>query len=113
MYSSSFRRSRISVFGAPEVRTTEYGRENSAYPSIGDFWAAVTFTRGAKAMREGALDSYNTLLIRMRFCERLTRACIIQYKGKVYQIDSLNADYTRNEMQLTCSEKQNSVQRLY
>ncbi len=104
MYSSGFRYEQITVKGSPRAIVTDYGREDSTPSSTFVLWANVTFSRGTKSLREGALDSYDTLLIRTRYTDRVTRDCTVIYHDRAYRINSLNGDYKRNELQLTCTE---------
>ena len=106
MYSSGYRYDKIKVQGTPRAVVTEYGREDSEPAETFTMWANVAFSRGTKSLREGAVDAYDTLLIRTRHTDRLTRDCIITYRGREYRILSLNGDYKRNEVQITCTEIQ-------
>ena len=65
------------------------------------FWASEKFDKGMKSLREGALDSYNTVMFRMNFINGVDEWCLLQYQGKWYQITSCNEDYQTNEIQIT------------
>ena len=65
------------------------------------FWASEKFDKGMKSLREGALDSYNTVMFRMRYHKQMDEWCLIQYEGKWYQITSFNASYRNNKIQIT------------
>ena len=68
---------------------------------------AHPFTRrmkGVKALREGALDAYDTVLIRMRWNNVVTRDSRLQHGGVTYQIQSLHADRQENTIQITATE---------
>ena len=71
------------------------------------FWAAETFNKGVKSMREGAVDAYDTVMFRMRFHEGIDRWCLVQYQGRWYQIQSFNEDFQTNEIQITAIEMAN------
>jgi len=64
-------------------------------------WASEKFDKGMKSLREGALDSYNTLMFRMRYVQGMDEWCLIQFQGKWYQITSFNESYRNNEIQIT------------
>lgn len=64
-------------------------------------WASEKFDKGMKSLREGALDSYNTLMFRMRYVQGMDEWCLIQFQGKWYQITSFNDSYRNNEIQIT------------
>lgn len=67
-------------------------------------WASVTWTKGMKAMREGALDAYDTVMIRTRWFPFLTRESFIGFEDRIYQIMSFNADRMENTIQITAQE---------
>jgi lipocalin len=66
-----------------------------------------TFNKGVKAMREGALDAYDTVMFRCRYNAKFDRWCLLQYKGKWYQITSFNDDAQDNQIQITATEMAN------
>ena len=65
------------------------------------FFASEKFDKGMKSLREGALDSYNILMFRMRYVKGMDEWCLIQFNGKWYQITSFNESYRNNEIQVT------------
>ena len=65
------------------------------------FWASEKFDKGMKSLREGALDSYNTVMFRMRYVVGMDEWCLILFHGKWYQITSFNDSYRNNEIQVT------------
>ena len=71
------------------------------------FWCKHDWNRGTKALREGAVDAYDTVMFRMRWAKDVDRWCLIKYQGRWYQIQSLNEDYQRNEIQITATEMVN------
>lgn len=77
------------------------------YELIGYFWMAETFNKGVKAMHEGALDAYDTVMFRCRFNRAIDRWCLLKYNGKWYQITSLNEDYRDNQLQMLATELAN------
>lgn len=77
------------------------------YEILGTFWMGETFNKGVKAMREGALDAYDTVMFRCRFIEQIDRWCLLKFKGKWYQITSFNDDYQGNQIQITATELAN------
>ena len=54
-----------------------------------------------------ALDAYDTVMFRMRYNKEIDRWCLIQYRGKWYQITSCNEDYQENQIQITATEMVN------
>ena len=77
------------------------------YEILGTFWMAETFTKGVKAMHEGALDAYDTVMFRCRYNANIDRWCLLKYRGKWYQITSFNEDYQENQIQMTAVELAN------
>ena len=69
--------------------------------------AAKTFNKGAKAMNEGAVDAYDVVIFRLQWRRDIDRWCIIKCDGVWYQIESFNADYTENQIQITAREMPN------
>ena len=78
--------------------------ETTSYQPAATVWADVTWSKGAKALREGALDAYDTVLIRMRYNDIVTRDSRLQHGGVTYQIQSLHADRQENTIQITATE---------
>ena len=52
-------------------------------------------------------DAYDTVMFRMRYNAEIDRWCLLQYQGKWYQIQSFNADYQQNQIQITATEMAN------
>ena len=77
------------------------------YEILGTFWMGETFTKGVKAMHEGALDAYDTVMFRCRYNANIDRWCLLKYRGKWYQITSFNEDYQENQIQITATELAN------
>ena len=77
------------------------------YEILGTFWFGETFNKGVKSLREGALDSYDTVMFRCRFNKDIDRWCLLKFHGKWYQITSFNEDYQDNQIQITATELAN------
>lgn len=77
------------------------------YEILGTFWMGETFTKGVKAMHEGALDAYDTVMFRCRYNANIDRWCLLKFHGKWYQITSFNEDYQENQIQMTAVELAN------
>lgn len=100
---------RIKVAKRVDSTGGDFGRASGGqkYQMLGEFWASESFNKGVKAMREGAMDAYDTVMFRMRYNEQIDRWCLIQYHGRWYQIQSFNEDYQANEIQITAKELAN------
>lgn len=107
-YSTGMMNKRIVVAKRAADTQEAFGKSGQPkYELLGTFWAAEDFNRGVKSLREGAFDSYDTVMFRMRWAKQIDRWCIIQYQGRWYQIQSFNADYQTNQIQITAIELAN------
>ena len=112
-YSTGMMNKRVKVAKRVTDEGASFGK--SGHPKYewlrqeGDhaLWMAETFTKGVKAMHEGALDAYDTVMFRCRFNKDIDRWCLLQYRGKWYQITSFNEDYQENQIQMTAVELAN------
>ena len=90
-----------------------FGRNSGGrgYQYTATVWAAVTFNKGVKSMREGALDAYNTVMFQLNFSSNIniTRDCLVEFRGKIFQIQSLNDDYQANKIVITATEMSTQV----
>ena len=77
----------------------------------GKVFSSYKFNKGTKALREGALDAYNTVLFQLNFSSNIniTRDSLIEFRGKIYQIQSLNDDYQANKIVITATEMATQV----
>ena len=108
-YSTGMMKKRVKVAKRVDSTGGDFGRASGGqkYQLLGEFWAAESFNKGMKAMREGAMDAYDTVMFRMRYNAEIDRWCLIQYHGKWYQIQSFNEDYQENQIQITATEMAN------
>ena len=104
-YSSGFLNHRIMVKRKVE-KEGSMGRNSSKYEfeDVVCLWANYKFNKGVKAMHEGALDAYDTVMFRTRWTPDLTRDSFIECEGVIYQVISFNADKIANEIQITATE---------
>lgn len=108
-YSTGILDKRVQIVTRTAAQVGTYGLDSSGicFTSLGSVWANVTWTKGVKAMREGALDAYDTIMIRMRYNSAIDRDCLVKYDGKWYEIQSCNRDRQANTIQLVCMERVN------
>ena len=102
-YSSGLLKDRVTILNKKDAAQTGFG-ETTEYEPVACVWASVTWIKGVKALREGALDSYDTVLIRMRWNNIVTRDSRLQHDGVTYQIQSLHRDRQDNTLQVTATE---------
>ena len=100
-YQSGFLHQRVTIKNK-QVATT-FG-DTTDYVEAGTVWANVSFSKGMKALHEGALDAYDTVIIRMRYNTIVSRDSHLVYDGKEYQIQSFHRDYQENIVQITAQE---------
>lgn len=100
-YSTGLLKHRVTILNKQVA--TGFG-ETTSYQPAATVWADVTWNKGVKALREGALDAYDTVLIRMRYNDVVTRDSRLQQGGVTYQIQSMHRDYQDNTIQITATE---------
>lgn len=100
-YSTGLLKDRVTILN--KVTAKGFG-ETTRYEPATTVWASVSWSKGVKALREGALDAYDTVLIRMRWNNIVTRDSRLECQGVTYQIQSLHADRQDNTIQITATE---------
>ena len=83
-------------FGANSGKTT--------LQSLGTVWAAVDFQRGLMALREGAVDGTDYVVVRMRWNNIVTRDSLLRENGVTYQITEFHASKQDNIIQIKAQE---------
>lgn len=108
-YSAGMLNKRIKIARRVAAEMGAFGKNSAGqkYELLGTFWASETWSKGVKALHEGALDAYDTVMFRMRYNASVDRWCLIQYNGKWYEIQSLHEDYHENQLQITAIERAN------
>lgn len=106
-YSTGILNKRITVLQRTYNSQGEYGRgsEGEELQPVVELWAAIDFSRGLKAMREGAMDAYDTVMVRLRWHPAVKRESLLLINGRVYDIQSFNSDRQRNAIQITATER--------
>ena len=107
-YSAGMLNKRVTVAKRAADQGSDFGKQGAPkYEILGRYNMGETFNKGVKAMREGALDAYDTVMFRCRYNAKFDRWCLLQYKGKWYQITSFNEDFQDNQIQITATEMAN------
>ena len=108
-YSTGMMNKRVKIAKRVDSAGGDFGRSSGGnkYTILGEFWAAESFNKGVKSLREGAIDAYDTVMFRMYYHAGIDRWCLIQYQGRWYQIKSFNESYQDNEIQITATEMAN------
>ena len=102
-YSSGMLRHCVTIYNKLEPDKVKFG-EKVKYEAVGSVHADVTWSKGAKAMREGALDAYDTVLIRMRWNNIVNKFSLLECEGVTYQITEFHADKYDNIIQIKAQE---------
>lgn len=102
-YSTGLLNHRIMILNKVLPAQGEFG-ETTQYVVQSCVWANVTWSKGVKALREGALDAYDTIMVRMRYNTVVSRDSRLLIDGVTYQIQSLHRDYQDNTIQITATE---------
>ena len=102
-YSTGIMNHRVVILNKKDADKLGFG-ETPKFEPVCCVWANVTWTKGVRALREGALDAYDTVMIRMRWNNIVTRDSLLECMGVTYQIQSLHADYQDNIVQITATE---------
>lgn len=102
-YSTGLLKHRVTIMNKVMPTQGEFG-ETTRFEPAATVWAQVTWKKGQKALNEGVLDAQDTVMIRMRYNNIVTRDSRLQHDGVTYQIQSLHADQQDNTIQITATE---------
>ena len=102
-FTSGMRKYRITILNRKEAVQSAFGRDASgiSWESEGMVWAAVDWVKGISAMREGAVDAYGVVMVRMDYTRKINMRSRIQWEGQTYQIlpETFHLDYQANTIQ--------------
>lgn len=103
---------RITILNKVAPAEMTFG-EKTGYRREGSLNSSYEFNKGTKALREGALDAYDSVMFRLNFsgnvAKKITRESLIEMNGKIYQIQSLNEDYIENKIIIRATEMTTQV----
>ena len=101
---------RVTVLNKVPTYGKAFG-EKTGYSRVGSRWSSYKFDKGTKALREGALDAYDYVVFQMNYSTdiTITRESLIEFKGRIYQIISLNADEMENKVVVKATEMTTQV----
>lgn len=106
------RNHRITILNKVQPTEKAFG-EKTGYRCEGSLSSSYEFTKGTRALREGALDAYDSVMFRLNFsgnvAKKITRDSLIEMHGKIYQIQSLNEDYHENKIIIRATEMTTQV----
>jgi len=109
-FNSGMRNHRVTILNKVSASEKAFG-EKTGYKRDGSLWSSYEFSKGTKALREGALDAYDSVIFRMNFSANvsITRESLIKMHDKVYQIQSLNEDHQENKIIIRATEMTTQV----
>ena len=111
-FNSGMRNHRITILNKVQSSGRAFG-EKTGYKREGSLYSSYEFTKGTRALREGALDAYDSVMFRLNFsgnvAKKITRESLIEMHGKIYQIQSLNEDYHDNKIIIRATEMTTQV----
>ena len=93
----------VAILKKKEAEKKEFGAKTE-YEQVACVHADVKWKKGQKALNEGALDAQDTVLIRMRWNNIVTRDCRLECEGVTYQIQSMHPDRRHDTLQITATE---------
>lgn len=103
---------RITILNKVTPSEKAFG-EKTGYKRDGSLNSSYEFNKGTRALREGSLDAYDTVIFRLNFsgnaAKTITRESLIEMHGKIYQIQSLNADHQENKIIIRATEMTTQV----
>ena len=109
-FNTGMRHYRITILNKVAPAEKAFG-EKTGYRYDGTLWSSYEFSKGTKALREGALDAYDSVIFRMNFSANvtITRESLIECQGKIYQVQSLNEDHMENKIIVRATEMTTQV----
>lgn len=102
-YSSGMLDKRVTILTKKDPASLGFG-ETTKFEAAACVWANVTWKKGQKALNEGALDSMDTVMVRMRWNKIVSRDSQLECDGVRYQIQSLHPNKQGNTIQITATE---------
>ena len=102
-YSTGILKHRVTILNRDDAQASKWGKDGAGvqWQEAGTVWADVSWVKGLRTMREGALDVYGVVLVRMRWNGVINMRSRIRYDGQTYQIlgETFHADKQENTIQ--------------
>lgn len=105
-YSSGMLNYKVAILKKKDAAEKKFGAKQE-YEQVACVHADVTWKKGQRALNQGVLDAQDTVMIRIRWNNIVTRDCLLECEGVRYQIQSLHADKRENTIQITAVEMTN------
>ena len=103
-YSTGFLKDHVTILAPVTEINEDFGRGKPTFTTGRTIWAQVTWSKGTRALRKGAVDEYDIIMVRTRYHSDLTRECRLRIGGRDYVITSFHDDYQENTIQITAQE---------
>lgn len=102
-YASGLRDKRVMILNRTAAEDGSFGVDGDGveWREDGCVYAAVTWTKGIRAMNAGAVDVYGVVMIRMNWNSIVNERSRIVHDGTTYQIlpETFHADKRANTVQ--------------
>ena len=102
-YTAGLLKHHIVILNRQEAESGRFGLDSAGIEWVQDacMWASVEWQKGKTGMRDGALDSYGVVLVRMRWNSIATTRSRIIFEGQTYQVlpETFHADKQANTIQ--------------
>lgn len=102
-YSSGMLDKRIDILNRTAADDGDFGLDSGGvtWEKTCSAWASVSFVKGVRAMREGALDAYGVVMVRMRYNDKVNPRSRIVFEGDTYTIqpETFHREHRDNTIQ--------------
>lgn len=105
-YSSGMLNYMVSILKKKDTAEKKFGAKQE-YEQVVCVHADITWKKGQRALNQGVLDAQDTVMIRMRWNNIVTRDSLLECEGVRYQIQSLHPDRRADTIQITAVEMTN------
>lgn len=102
-YSSGLRRDRITILNRAQETVGRFGIDSDGVqwqtgPTV---WASVTWTKGMRALNQGAIDCYGIVMVRLNYTTAISARSRIIYDNDTYRVlpETFHADRRQNTIQ--------------
>lgn len=103
-YSTGLLRHQIDIYNRKQQTSGAFGIDTNGIEwemTACGIWASVEWQKGKSALREGAIDAYGVVLVRMRWMFDINMRSRISYENQMYQIlpETFHEDKYENTIQ--------------
>lgn len=104
-YSSGYLNHRIEIKNRKEQTVGKFGIDSGGieYETVGTVWASVDWSRGSRALRQGSVDAYGVVIVKMRYNTLINPRSHIIYEGYEYKVlpETFHPEKQDNKIQFT------------